>query len=67
MSIMNDKIILFGIICGSIGLIGLLTIIGILIAKNLGVVQVCIYTCLVLMGTGYIICEIGDNKKLWEE
>ena len=64
---MNDKIILFGIICGSIGLIGLFTIIGILIAKNLGVVQVCIYACLVLMGIGYIICEVGDDSKFWEE
>ena len=64
---MNDKIILFGTICGSIGVIGILVIIGILIANYFGIMQACVYTCIVLTVFGYIVCEIGSSRKLWEE
>lgn len=64
---MSNKIILFGIICGGIGAIGIFVIIGILIANHFGIMQVCVYTCILLMGFGYIACEIGSSRKFWEE
>lgn len=66
---LSDKILLFGTMCMVIGTIGLLVTIGILIA-DFGVIQVCIYTCLVLMGIGYVICDNASEykykKKLYE-
>lgn len=59
---LNDKLTLFGMVCMAIGVIGLLIVIGILVA-NAGVIQLCIYTCISLGGLGYVIAEIGENRK----
>ena len=66
---LGDKMLLFGVICMAIGTIGLLVTIGVLIA-DIGVIQVCIYACLVLMGIGYVISDNASEykykKKLYE-
>ena len=59
---MNDKIILFGTICMTISVIGLLIIVGILIA-NAGIIQLCIYICISLGVLGYVIAEFGNDRK----
>ena len=59
---LNDKLILFGMVCMAIGVMGLLIVIGILIA-NAGVIHLCIYICISLGGLGYIISEIGKDLK----
>lgn len=59
---LNDKLILFGMACMAIGVIGLLIVVGILIA-NAGVMQLCIYICISLGGLGYVIAKIGDDRK----
>ena len=59
---MNDKIILFGTICMTISVIGLLIIVGILIA-NAGIIQLCIYICISLGVLGYVIVEFGNDRK----
>ena len=59
---LNDKLILFGMTCMAIGVIGLLIVVGILIA-NAGVMQLCIYICISLGGLGYVIAKVGDDRK----
>lgn len=59
---LNDKLILFGMVCMTIGVIGLLIIVGILVA-NAGVIQLCIYICISLGGLGYVITKIGEDRK----
>ena len=59
---LNDKLILFGMACMAIGVIGLLIVVGILIA-NAGVMQLCIYICISLGGLGYVIAKVGDDRK----
>lgn len=59
---LNDRLILFGMICMAIGVIGLLTVVGILIA-NAGIMQLCIYICISLGGLGYVIAKVGDDRK----
>ena len=59
---LSDKMLLFGTVCMAIGTIGLFVTVGILIA-DFGVIQVCIYTCLVLMGIGYVICDVVSERK----
>lgn len=60
---LNDRLIQFGIVCMAIGVIGLLIVVGILIA-NAGVMQLCIYICISLGGLGYVIAEFGNDRKL---
>ena len=59
---LNDRLILLGMVCMAIGVIGLLIVVGILIA-NAGVMQLCIYICISLGGLGCVIAKIGDNRK----
>jgi hypothetical protein len=59
---LNDKLILFGMVCMAIGVIGLLIVVGILIA-NVGVMQLCIYICISLGGLGCVIAKIGEDRK----
>lgn len=61
-SSINDKLILFGMVCMAIGVIGLLIVVGILIA-NVGAMQLCIYICISLGGLGYVIAKIGEDRK----
>ena len=59
---LNDKLILFGMVCMAISVIGLFIVIGILIV-NIGVIQLCIYICISLGGLGYVIAKIGEDRK----
>lgn len=55
----SKKIIAFGLICGLIGVIGLLTVIGIAIATT-GIIPICIYICGLLIIIGAFACKIGS-------
>lgn len=46
----------------TISVIGLLIIVGILIA-NAGIIQLCIYICISLGVLGYVIVEFGNDRK----
>ena len=52
---MDEKIIIFGLTCFVIGAVGLLTLLGILVAA-MGVIPVCIYVC-------FLFIAIGINKE----
>ena len=60
---MDEKIIIFGLICFSIGIVGLLTFLGILIAA-MGIIPVCIYVCFLFIAIGILACNIGSDDKL---
>ena len=60
---MDEKIIIFGLICFSIGTVGLLAFLGILIAA-MGVIPVCIYVCFLFIAIGILACNIGSDDKL---
>ena len=51
MNKLDEKITAFGLICVFIGIIGLLTLIGIAIA-TMGIIPVCIYICILLIIIG---------------
>lgn len=53
------KITAFGLICVLIGIIGLLTLIGIAVA-DMGIIPICIYICILLILIGVFACIIGD-------
>ena len=57
----NEKIITFGLICILIGIIGLLTMLGIAIA-TMGIIPICIYICSLLIAIGAFACNIESNK-----
>ena len=52
----NEKIIAFGLICILIGIIGLLTMLGIAIA-TMGIIPICIYICILLIVIGVFACN----------
>ena len=52
----NEKIIAFGLICILIGIIGLLTMLGIAIA-TMGIIPICIYICILLIVIGVFTCN----------
>lgn len=59
----NEKIIAFGLICILIGIIGLLTMLGIAIA-TMGIIPICIYICILLIVIGVFACNVqGNNFK----
>lgn len=60
---MDEKIIIFGLICFVIGTVGLLTLLGILIAA-MGVMPVCIYVCFLFIAIGILACNIGSDDRL---
>ena len=60
---MDEKIIIFGLICFAIGTVGLLTLLGILIAA-MGVIPVCIYVCFLFIAIGILACNIGSDDRL---
>ena len=53
----NEKIIAFGLICSLIGIIGLLTMLGIAIA-TMGTISICIYICILLIVIGVFACNV---------
>lgn len=53
----NEKIIAFGLICIIIGIIGLLTMLGIAIA-TMGIIPICIYICILLIVIGVFACNV---------
>ena len=53
----NEKIITFGLICILIGIIGLLTMLGIAIA-TMGIIPICIYICILLIVIGVFACNV---------
>ena len=53
----NEKIIAFGLICILIGIIGLLTMLGIAIA-TMGIIAICIYICILLIVIGVFACNV---------
>ena len=55
----NEKIIAFGLICILIGIIGLLTMLGIAIA-TMGIIPICIYICILLIVIGVFVCNINN-------
>ena len=55
----NEKIIAFGLICILIGIIGLLTMLGIAIA-TMGIIPICIYICILLIVIGVFACNINN-------
>ena len=55
----NEKIIAFGIICILIGIIGLLTMLGIAIA-TMGIIPICIYICILLIVIGVFACNVNN-------
>ena len=57
----NEKIIAFGLICSLIGIIGLLTMLGIAIA-TMGTISICIYICILLIIIGVFACNFGSNN-----
>ena len=57
----SEKIITFGLICILIGIIGLLTMLGIIIA-TIGIIPICIYICSLLIAIGVFACNIGSDK-----
>lgn len=58
---LDEKIIAFGLICVFIGIIGLLTLIGIAIA-TMGIIPVCIYVCILLIIISVFVCSIGGGE-----
>lgn len=60
---LDKKIIRFGLICIAIGIVGLLTFLGILIAA-MGVIPVCIYVCFLFIAIGILACNIGSDGRL---
>ena len=57
----NEKIIAFGLICNLIGIIGLLTMLGIAIS-TMGIISICIYICILLIIIGVFACSFGSNN-----
>nr|DAR42019.1 MAG TPA: hypothetical protein [Bacteriophage sp.] len=57
---MDEKIIIFGLVCLTIGITGLLTFLGILIAA-LGTIPICIYVCFLFIAIGALACNMGCN------
>ena len=57
----NEKIIAFGLICCLIGIIGLLTMLGIAMA-TVGIIPICIYICILLIVIGVFACNFGSNN-----
>lgn len=55
----NEKIIAFGLICILIGIIGLLTMLGIAIA-TIGIIPICIYICILLIVIGVFACNVNN-------
>ena len=55
----NEKIIAFGLICILIGIIGLLTMLGIAIA-TMGIIPICIYICILLIVIGVFACNVNN-------
>ena len=55
----NEKIIVFGLICILIGIIGLLTMLGIAIA-TMGIIPICIYICILLIVIGVFACNVNN-------
>ena len=55
----NEKIIAFGLICILIGIIGLLTMLGIAIA-TMGIIPICIYICILLIIIGVFACNVNN-------
>lgn len=62
MNKLDEKITAFGLICVFIGIIGLLTLIGIAIA-TMGIIPVCIYICILLIIIGVFACSIGEGEE----
>lgn len=60
---MDEKIIIFGLICFTIGALGLLILLGMVIAA-MGIIPVCIYVCLLLIVIGILACNVGSDGKL---
>ena len=60
---LDDKMLLFGNMYMTIGIIGLIITIGILIAIEFGIIQFCIYIFISLAAYGYITCEIASERK----
>ena len=59
----SEKIFTFGLICVIIGIIGLLTMLGIAIA-TMGTISICIYICILLIVIGVFVCNVwGNNFK----
>lgn len=61
MNNLGEKLIIFGLICGFIGIMGLLTILGIAIA-TMGIMPICIYVCGLLILIGMLACSAANNK-----
>lgn len=59
---LDEKIITFGLVCVAIGIVGLLTFIGILITA-MGVIPICIYVCFLFIGIGILAYNIGSDDK----
>ena len=57
----SEKIIAFGLICILIGIIGLLTMLGIAIS-TMGIISICIYICILLIIIGVFACNFGNNN-----
>ena len=55
----NEKVILFGLLCIAVGIIGILTILGICIAE-LGIMPMLLYICALLIIIGVIACKVND-------
>lgn len=60
---MDKEMMTFGLICFTIGVIGLLVLLGIIIAA-MGIIPVCIYVCLLLIVIGILACNVGSDGKL---
>lgn len=55
----NEKIILFGLLCIAVGIIGILIILGICVAE-LGIIPMLFYICALLIIIGVIACKVND-------
>lgn len=55
----NEKVILFGILCIAIGVIGILIILGILCVVELGIIPMLLYICVLLIIIGVMACNIN--------
>ena len=55
----NEKVILFGLLCIAIGVIGILIILGILCVVELGIIPMLLYICVLLIIIGVMACNIN--------
>ena len=54
----NEKVILFGLLCIAIGVIGILIILGICVAE-LGIIPMLFYICALLIIIGVMACNVN--------